>query len=645
MTTELKKTKRTRAKASKKYGFSHTAKKPEKPDRFALKTKRGKRIRSLKRRIRKVKTKRKQEREEKKEHRLASPIRRNNTKRKLRRMDRFIKEMNSTNNKKEILLKYKNIISFFKFLYDDKLEIPFKSDEYLEFEKNGKFKKTKVSYNNLREILQDLDDYKKEKALLHFHNFIIKFPKYKQLILDILDRKQIVKPGEVEEKEIEEEKFDENNMVQLFEEIETMVKNLNETNSKRDKLTKLFNYPHLRKILIYVYSPNITYGINTEYYLKYENNDKKKKILTKIPYTNIYKLLKDLSERKITGQEANKFLYNFIQEYLPYKQTILNILEKTLKIRISVKGINKVFNNLIPEFEVPLARLLDEKIIKESKEDWYMSRKVDGVRCIIIIRKINNKKNIRFFSRTGKEFFSLNMIRDPLLKNFREFDVKNGTVLDGEIIVNGKNGQERLNLVMEKILKHNYQMTKAEYRVFDMMSLATFLGKEKGELFHRRFLNYGQIFQKGRIDKNIRGLMQHKYTDKKYKKFMTKSKENKWEGIIFRKNTFYKKGRSKDILKYKKIFDGEYKVKDVESTIIRVIVDGVEEEEEVMGKIILEYKNQKVGSGFSLAERRKYHQNPELIIGKIVTINYIKETENSLIHTSFKGIHGEKRVM
>jgi DNA ligase-1 len=70
-----------------------------------------------------------------------------------------------------------------------------------------------------------------------------------------------------------------------------------------------------------------------------------------------------------------------------------------------------------------------------------------------------------------------------------------------------------------------------------------------------------------------------------------------------------------------------------------------------VGSIVIEHKGCKVdvGSGLSDEQRIEWYHNPELIIGKVVTIQYFEETYDSktnlpsLRFPTLKIIHGEKR--
>tara|TARA_R110002020_G_scaffold84189_1_gene208756 strand:- start:833 stop:1324 length:492 start_codon:yes stop_codon:yes gene_type:complete len=106
--------------------------------------------------------------------------------------------------------------------------------------------------------------------------------------------------------------------------------------------------------------------------------------------------------------------------------------------------------------------------------------------------------------------------------------------------------------------------------------------------------------------------------------------KNNWEGLMLRKDCEYKGKRSNDLLKVKKFFDEEYVVKGVENAIHRIIVNGKEVEEEMLSNVIIEHRGCEVGvgSGFDQEERKKYFKNPELIIGKTITVQYFEETIN-----------------
>ena len=123
-----------------------------------------------------------------------------------------------------------------------------------------------------------------------------------------------------------------------------------------------------------------------------------------------------------------------------------------------------------------------------------------------------------------------------------------------------------------------------------------------------------------------------------------------YEGIMIRKDVGYEGKRSKNLLKVKKMHDAEYVVVDVENGTHRVIENGREVEEEMLRAVMVEHKGNRVrvGSGFSIDQRRFYYQNPDEILGKTITVQYFEETtdqhgDHSLRFPVIKVVHGQKR--
>ena len=83
-------------------------------------------------------------------------------------------------------------------------------------------------------------------------------------------------------------------------------------------------------------------------------------------------------------------------------------------------------------------------------------------------------------------------------------------------------------------------------------------------------------------------------------------------------------------MKCKKFFDAEYEVLDIDFDDHRVIRNGREVVMPMLANVIIEHKGYKVavGSGWSQEQRIKYQANPELLMGKTITVQYFEETKN-----------------
>jgi DNA ligase-1 len=108
------------------------------------------------------------------------------------------------------------------------------------------------------------------------------------------------------------------------------------------------------------------------------------------------------------------------------------------------------------------------------------------------------------------------------------------------------------------------------------------------------------------------------------------SRGKSWEGLIIRRNTGYKAGRTGNYLKMKQDFDAEYTIVGCRTGPMRLFVNGKEQLLPVVLKsvdIIHKGQSVSVGSGFTAAERIRYGMNGgKDIIGRKITVKFAGET-------------------
>jgi len=417
------------------------------------------------------------------------------------------------------------------------------------------------------------------------------------------------------------------------------VEQSNSTNSNTDKLEVLKTYAQydsVKKALVYTYDTYKQYGVTSK-------NCKKNSDLIS-PYhqfEDLFLLLDYLNDRILTGHDAIKAVNRYVSDNPMYADLIWNIIDRNLKTRSTASMINKVIPGLIPTFDVALAKTYDEKTKKKIKwsDGWRVSRKLDGCRCICII---DENGEVKFFSRTGKEFLTL----DNLKPEIKALGVKN-MVIDGEICMLDEHGNEDFQNIIKEIKRKDHTIESPFYWMFDFLTLEDFQNKTSDTTLDERLT---ELFPLIKSQEYIGILDQFDCDDDAFAHMLEISKTNNWEGLMLRKNTTYKGKRSDDILKVKTFYDEEYIVVDVENDVQRVIVDGAEVSENMLKNIIIEHKGNRVqvGSGFNQEQRRFYFNNPDQIIGKQVTIQYFEETTNmngthSLRFPVIKAIYDEKR--
>ena len=406
-----------------------------------------------------------------------------------------------------------------------------------------------------------------------------------------------------------------------FELLKQLVDELNSSNSTLDKINVLslekYNNDFIKKVLVATYNPF------AKYYVTSANLRKNSNLVTSNNY-DLFELLDLLDKRKITGHEAISVINGFIQNHEEYKELIYNIFDRNLKTRTSESIINKVHEDLIPTFDVCLAKKYEDhqKKVDFDKDRWLASRKLDGLRCIGLI---DHAGNIEMRSRTGNLFTTLQLVIDELSKlNLT------GVVFDGEICIVDENGNEDFSAIQKEYNRKDYTIPNPRYKIFDMINYDDFMVKKGNELLYDRLHKLIGVMDS--VDSNILSYVDQILVkdDLHLEEMRTLASEDGWEGIMIRKNIGYEGKRSDKLLKCKLFEDAEYRVKDVVMGEIRVIVDQKEVTETMLSKVIIEHKGFEVGvgSGFSIDERREYYLHPENIIGKQITVQYFEESKD-----------------
>jgi len=217
-------------------------------------------------------------------------------------------------------------------------------------------------------------------------------------------------------------------------------------------------------------------------------------------------------------------------------------------------------------------------------EDYWISEKLDGVRAYW------DGENL--ISRRGHIFNAPQWFTAPLPN----------MALDGELWIE-RNQFDKLSGLVRKKNGANWQPIK--YMIFDLPN--------SKESFDSRVKTMEAITQKNN-SRHFYAIKQFKL--KSHKQLMLKLDDIihlGGEGLMLHKgSSYYKSGRSNDLLKLKKHLD-------VEATVIKHI-SGKGKFKNMLGAILVETKDQvrfKIGSGFSNDERK----NPPPI-GTLITYKY-----------------------
>lgn len=426
-----------------------------------------------------------------------------------------------------------------------------------------------------------------------------------------------------------------------LERLQQFVNEANASNSILDKKVVIERFEDCKPYWKLVYDT-----INYQFNVTSKNILKLKSLGTISDYSvSIQQLLMDLNDGVYTGHDAIKAVNTFISQNPQYEDLVYCMIDRNLKTRTDSKLINDVFPGTIPEFEVALAESYDDKTAKVVTFDgnWLCSRKLDGCRCLAII---DGDGNIKMMSRQGKEF----LVLQKLIDNLKTLGLTN-FVLDGEICIVDENGDEDFTSIMKEIRRKDHTIERPKYIIFDGLPLSDFEAKYSSVPLINRLINLLNIIPKNNPYFSL--LHQKRLNSKEeFDAFRKRAADGGWEGLILRKNAAYQGKRSKDMLKVKEFIDDEYVVTNVTMGPFRHIdnITGLEVETELLSRVEIIHKGNPVGvgSGFSLDQRKYYHQNPHEIIGKTITVRYFEESNDetgklSLRFPTVKHIHENGR--
>ena len=433
-----------------------------------------------------------------------------------------------------------------------------------------------------------------------------------------------------------------------LQEIKVFIEKMRATSSSTEKVAIIkHSSAFVHRVLEYTYNPYKQYSVTSKTIKKNCDLFLEELIID----GDLFYLLNALIKRRVTGHKAIARINSWCK-YLSDDLTdiVYKIIDKDLDIRAGAKVINKGQPGLIPTFSVALAKEYEPG--KCNWDDgWFASRKLDGVRCLA---RVDVEGNCTLFSRTGKEFTTLNKVKEAI-----EATGIINVVFDGEVCLVNENGDEDFQGIMKQLRRKDHQIENPAYMVFDMLSPSEFNNCKGNELLEDRLCTLRSWCPEMDYDRNENGDLIHLNILRNTEQIMINGDDhletwnsvaeaNNWEGVMLRKNVGYEGKRTKNLVKVKKFFDAEYTVVDYDNDMHEVVREGKSKTIEMLAQVWIKHKGHKVkvGSGWSHEQRLQYMDGS--IVGKSITVQYFEETHNdkggiSLRFPTVKYVHEGKR--
>ena len=279
-----------------------------------------------------------------------------------------------------------------------------------------------------------------------------------------------------------------------------------------------------------------------------------------------------------------------------------------------------------------LAYKADKKPVDWS-ENVYIQPKLDGVRCVIYL---DDKENIRCFSRTGKEFHNLQHIKDSLHDFFKmetEFSANTDVVLDGELY----NHDLRDNF--EKIISLVRKQKPTTQDRLDAAELIEFHCYDYIETVMNQPYGYraSQLVTSDMYSPCIKYVDSKLATSRETANIIHQYNLNDgYEGSILRLDRPYEQKRSYNLQKFKDFHD-------TEATIVGY-EEGKGKREGTLGKFLMQDDDGiefgcPPGKGYNHKDLANILKNIHDYIGKRATFTYFERTQyGSYRHPLFKTV-------
>lgn len=403
------------------------------------------------------------------------------------------------------------------------------------------------------------------------------------------------------------------------------IQNTSGMNAKKALLMEQKDNDTMRDILYFTFNPYIKTGIG---YQKLWNakEDTESWLDEKCTIQSIFNyLIHNNTGRDVDVAYIKKFINLQKKEY---EDMLYKIFTKSMNIGVSTTTIHKVWPGLIPGFGVQLACKYPDFMNDLEGQEIFITEKLDGNRCFT---RVENHV-CTFYSRSGREIEGLDEIANELSR------LTDGWY-DGELIA--ENFNETQSQTLRKGKKSNLV-----FNIFDYLTLkevneqnCTHTYEERRQILDVIFKGI-EKFQFVRLVPLIaRGIYNN--DNDWIMSILNEYTSNGSEGIMINMNKPYQFWRTSWLLKVKKMYTLDLRVKRVER--------GNGQNDDKMGNVVVDYKGYEVGvgSGFSKEQRIYYWEHPEEIIGKIIEVQTFEETKDkqgnlSLRFPVFKRIRLDK---
>lgn len=367
---------------------------------------------------------------------------------------------------------------------------------------------------------------------------------------------------------------------------------------------------YFKRFLYFALNPLITYNISKKSLdkLMSGNNADGQKLIF---FNDIFECCEYLSRLRSMDDATLRQIKMLLDMKYPNqeeKELYMQLLSKTVRLGITVKTINKIIPNLIPEWEVQQAYPVDKYPLKVGTEFW-LTQKLNGARATLYEGQL--------LARSGMPYKGLEHITDAL-----SWLRVAGFVADGELTLKDKGSlsdNEAFRVATGVLNSDSVNKTVICYTIFDMIPIRDFDSPTPQTTYRYRREILNQFAQ--RIDDtegavNVLPVLYHGTDQSKISELLEQMVREDKEGLMINTDVPYRRTRHRGILKVKRFYT-------MDLPIVRC-EEGTGRLEGTLGAFVLKYKGNevKVGSGFTDEQREYFWKNKDNLTGVLCEVKY-----------------------
>lgn len=396
-------------------------------------------------------------------------------------------------------------------------------------------------------------------------------------------------------------------------EVIKLFKQIQETSSLNDK-KKIIDANKdnelFKKCLVFLLDKNIITGISDSKISKVNKNTTKENATRKL---NSFEEVMEYLKVHNTGRDEDianvkSFIYGHYiaddDEFMFYVQMIT----KKFKLGVDSKTVNKCIPGLIPTWEVQLGSSC-EKLKLKNKEWFSLSQKLNGNRASYYQGKL--------ISRQGKEFTGMQHV----ISDLQQLGI--GWFYDGELIrknIDNLSDGENFRIGTGIINSDAESKNEIKFVIFDYFPESEIPNKQSNDKYKVR-KNMLNGLRKTIEEKRLQNIevvtMVYEGTEQsQIMRWLDYAVDQGWEGLMLNKDSVYKCKRTTDLVKIKRFYTMDLPVVEV--------IEGDGRLKDTLGALVVQYKNNtvNVGSGFDDETRKRFWENRESLIGRVIEVKY-----------------------